>query len=106
MERKLEKQAARFHAQLMSTENPSPSLIMLLGFRNGRTCVRLECKEQDRDYQVYTAKGWLESDFWYPVKLGPVKRALGSFVDWLAARRYGAKRLSAAPAATPAGSAS
>jgi NAD(P)H-dependent FMN reductase len=98
IERKLAQQAERFHAGLVRPAYPSPSLLMLIGFRNGRTCVRLECDEDDRDYQVYRAKGWLESDYWYPVELGLVKRGLGRFVDWLASRRYGAKRVSTTPA--------
>jgi hypothetical protein len=48
--------------------------------------VRLECAETDRDYTHYKDKSWLESDYFYPVRLGVVKKAAGRLFDAMAAR--------------------
>ncbi len=82
----LGRQAARFHAQLSKPVGRVPGLFQLLIFRLGRTSIRTELDDRSRDYRYYQEKGWFESDYWYPTRLGPAKRLLGGLVDTVGAR--------------------
>lgn len=42
--------------------------------------------EDFRDYTYYMNKGWFRSDYYYPVKLDPIKRLTGTMFDILATR--------------------
>ena len=86
-DRALAKQSRRFHKQMSGTPFPAPSILKLWGFRMGRTNVRLELTETDRDYQYYTDKGWFESDYFYPVRLNPLKKAAGRLFDSVQTRK-------------------
>jgi hypothetical protein len=89
MEKTLAKQASRFHERLLRPAYPVPSLLALAIFRMGRQSVRLLLPEDKRDHVYYRDHGWFESDFYYPTRLSPLKKAVGAVVDWLAARMYG-----------------
>jgi multimeric flavodoxin WrbA len=80
-------QNRKFHERMTRTPFPAPSLMKLWGFRMGRTNVRLELTETDCDYRYYTDKGWFESDYFYPVRLNPLKKAAGRFFDAAQARK-------------------
>ena len=84
-DRTLEAHASRFHERLSADPYPSPSLFELIGFRMGRQTTAAEREGSPRDFAHYTERGWLESDFWYPVRLGVFKRAIG----WLADAAFG-----------------
>jgi multimeric flavodoxin WrbA len=56
-----------------------------MAFRMGRTNMKLLRDKDSRDYAYYRGQGWFESDFWYPTRLGPFKKAAGAFFDWAAA---------------------
>jgi len=86
MDRTLVEQSRRFHEILMKPLYPVPTFFRLMAFRGGRMNVRLECAESDRDYTYYKEKGWLESDYFYPVRLGVLKKAAGRLFDSMAAR--------------------
>jgi hypothetical protein len=64
---------------------------MLMGFRMGRTSMRLELDESSRDYRYYMEKGWFESDYFYPTRLGVLKKGGGKLFDVLQARMTGAR---------------
>ena len=87
LDRALERQSRLFYEKLVKPVYPVPSFFWLMGFRGGRMAVRLECAQSDRDYTYYKEKGWLESDYFYPVRLGVLKKAAGSLFDAMAARR-------------------
>jgi multimeric flavodoxin WrbA len=87
MERALGKQSRQFYERLMKPVYPVPSFFWLMAFRGGRMSVRLECDERDRDYTYYNQKGWLESDYFYPVRLGILKKAAGSLFDSMTASK-------------------
>jgi NAD(P)H-dependent FMN reductase len=87
----LQSHATRFHKSLAAKELPSPSLVMLAGFRIGRTTMSLEQDEESYDYRYYREKGWLRSDYFYPVRLGPAKKTLGALMDAVG-RRMARKR--------------
>jgi multimeric flavodoxin WrbA len=76
----------RFHKRMSQTSYPSPSLMKLLIFRMGRTNVRLLAEKTSPDYAYYRDKGWLDSDYNYPVRLNIVKKAAGSVFDFAFSR--------------------
>ncbi|MBI5231389.1 MAG: flavodoxin family protein [Coriobacteriales bacterium] len=86
MDRQLAEQAARFHKRLLAEQYPAPSLVGLAAFRMGRTAMAASRGTDNRDFEWYRDHGWLESEYFYPARLGPAKRALGSFFDWLTPR--------------------
>lgn len=57
---------------------------MLIVFRIGRTSVRQAHDEGSRDFRYYTEQGWLESDYYYPTRLGPLKKVAGMLIDSMA----------------------
>ena len=77
-------QARRYHARLEKPGYPVPTLIKLMIFRIGRTKIRLELDDKFRDYTYYTDKGWMESDYFYPTRLGPLMKGAGMLFDSLA----------------------
>jgi len=86
MDRSAVRQAKRFYRRLTASDCPVPSLKMLIGFRIGRTTMRLELDERSRDYRYYQERGWFDSGYFYPTRLGPVKTLAGKLFDWIGAR--------------------
>jgi hypothetical protein len=60
-------------------------------FRMGRTSVRLTLDDSDRDYMYYSEHGWFESDYFYPTRLGLLKKSAGTLFDWIFGRIYKAR---------------
>jgi hypothetical protein len=46
--------------------------------------MKLTLNENSRDYTYYTEKGWFDSDYYYPTRLGVFKKLAGSFFDFIA----------------------
>jgi len=86
LDRLLAKHARRYYARLQKAGLPVPSLFMLLGFRMARTGMKLELDGSSRDYQYFAEKGWFESDYFYPTRLGPLKKGAGKLFDGMQAR--------------------
>ena len=86
MDQALARQARRFHEQLTGPPFPEPTMLQLFGFRMARTSMKLELADDRRDHAHYRDRGWFESDYYYPTKLGPLKRAAGAVFDRMAAR--------------------
>jgi multimeric flavodoxin WrbA len=82
----LARQSRRFTKSLAKPAYPAPELLKLMAFRMGRTSIRLELDDNSRDYRHYNDKGWFESDYFYPVQLGPLKTLAGGLFDSLQAR--------------------
>jgi len=95
MDKALARQCRRFHKQLIEPTLAAPSLLQLMGFRMGRTSIKQTLGEDKRDFVYYRDRDWLESDYYYPTRLGPLKKAVGALFDWMAARKY--KRPEPAP---------
>jgi multimeric flavodoxin WrbA len=83
-ERSIAKQSWKFYRQLVKQEYPSPSMLKLLLYRLSRTSMKLMLDEKYRDYSYYAEQGWFNSEYYYPVKLNSVKKALGKFFDFAA----------------------
>lgn len=81
MEKTLAAQSRRFHEQLLRPAYPTPSLFALVMFRMGRAGIR-GLGEASVDNRYYRDHGWFESDFYYPTRLGPFKKAVGALSDW------------------------
>jgi len=88
MAKALAKQSRRFREQLSKPAHAAPSLFQLMGFRMARTSIKQTLGEESRDYTHYRDRGWFEADYYYPTKLGLLKKALGAFFDWMFARIY------------------
>jgi NAD(P)H-dependent FMN reductase len=86
IDRVLAAQARRYYARLEKPAYPVPTLFKLMLFRMGRTKIRLELDDSSRDYTYYVDRGWFESDYFYPTRLGVLKRGAGKFFDWMFAR--------------------
>lgn len=87
----LARHARRYHASLERPGYPAPSLLMLMGFRMSRTSMGLELDDSSRDYQYFAEKGWFESDYFYPTRLGPLKKGAGKLFDAMQVRRTKAR---------------
>ena len=74
-------QARRYYARLEKPGYPVPTLINLMFFRMARTKMRLMLDDRSCDYKYYRDKGWFESDFYYPTRLGPLKKGAGKLFD-------------------------
>jgi multimeric flavodoxin WrbA len=86
MDRVLERHARRYYVSLQQADYPVPSLFMLMGFRMGRTNMKLELDDSSCDYRYYVEKGWFESDYFYPTRLGLLKKGAGKLFDAMQAR--------------------
>lgn len=75
----------RFHRALMRPTFPGPNLFNLMMFRWGRTSIHRMLTEQSRDFVYYRDHGWFTSDYFYPTRLGMLKRAAGKAFDVVAA---------------------
>jgi len=83
MERDLARHSQRFSALLAKPAYPAPTLLQLLGFRMSRTMIRRIDPEM-LDHRYFAGKGWFESEYYYPTRMGALKRAVGSLADRMA----------------------
>jgi multimeric flavodoxin WrbA len=79
-------QAGRYSARLEKPGYPAPTLFKLMIFRMSRTSMRLELDDSFRDYTYYAEKGWFDADYYYPTRLGMLKKGAGKLFDWTSAR--------------------
>ena len=86
MDATLARHSRRFAGQLESPPFPAPTVMQLLGFRMARTSIRLELPAERPDHTYYRDRGWFDSDYYYPTRLGPLKQAAGAAFDRIAAR--------------------
>ncbi len=83
---------SRFHDRMSRPQFPVPTFFDLMIFNTARTSIRLRLDETWRDYRYYRDNGWFESDYFYPVRLGPLKRAAGKLFRISASRHAIAQR--------------
>ena len=81
------RQAKQFYAGLAKPTCPAPSLLRLAVFRTFRSMIRQASDDSTCDYRYYAEKGWLESDYYYPTRLGPLKKVAGKLFDSMAVRK-------------------
>jgi multimeric flavodoxin WrbA len=85
IDRTLAAQSRRFRERLARTAFPAPPLLKLMAFRMSRTSMKLRLDAGSRDYAHFWDKGWFESDYYYPTRMGTLKRIAGGFFDSVAA---------------------
>jgi multimeric flavodoxin WrbA len=84
IDRILAAHAKRFQERLAKPTLPAPGLISLFMFRWSRTSMRVMAGVSKRDYAYYADKGWFQSDYYYPVRLGALQKAAGRLFDKVA----------------------
>lgn len=82
----IDRQSRMFHSKLIKSGYPAPSLLMLMAFRAGRSSMKSMLNESDKDYRHYKENGWFAADYYYPVKLSPLKKLAGKYFDMLGTR--------------------
>lgn len=80
--KKIQKAAKRFYKCLNHSVYHKPSLFRLMIFRMTRTSLQ-SIDAKYRDYFYYKEKGWFKSDYYYNIDLGPIKKTVGCFFDYL-----------------------
>jgi hypothetical protein len=55
-----------------------------MAFRMSRTSIKLMLNEEFKDYRYYKEKGWFTGDYYYSVRLNPLKKLAGKFFDMIA----------------------
>jgi multimeric flavodoxin WrbA len=81
IDRALAALSKRFYAKLTNPAYPVPSWFMLVAFRMSRTMISQLLDDRSLDYRFYAEKGWFESDYFYPTRLGLLKKAAGKLFD-------------------------
>ena len=79
------RQSRRFHERMLKPAYPAPSLMQLMMFRSGRNSSKFLAGDDDRDYIYYRDQGWFDSDYFYPTRLGPLKKVVGAAIDRMVA---------------------
>ncbi len=84
-DRNLANLSKRFYAELAKPANPEPTLFQLFVFCVGRMTIKQLADPESIDYKYYAERGWLESDYYYPTRLNPLKKAAGHAMDSMVA---------------------
>lgn len=79
--KKITKQSKRFYLKLIKNEYPTPTIFKLMMFRMARSSMKLMLNEEYRDYKYFLEQGWFDSDYYYPVKLGWLKKMAGRLFE-------------------------
>jgi hypothetical protein len=77
----IRKAAVRFHKELVK-HTPPPSFFRLILFRLARTSIKSADKKL-KDYKYYKEKGWFESEYYYPTRLGTIRKLVGNLADFI-----------------------
>jgi len=84
IDKTLAEHSRRFYEGLRKPAYPLPTLLKLWAFRMARTSIGLMLDDSIRDYTYFRDKGWFTSDYYYPTRLGPLKKAAGGLFDSMA----------------------
>ena len=58
-----------------------PTLFELMILRMSRTSMKIAQDYSYLDYRYYSERGWFDSDYYYPVRLGMLQRSAGKLFD-------------------------
>jgi len=84
----LQQLSAHFQTKLLSTKRTNPSLFSLVIFRVSRTSMHRMLSNSSCDFQYFNSNNWFSSDYYYPVKLGFLKKAIGRMADHWTNMKY------------------
>ncbi len=82
----LAEHSERFHKRMQKRALPSPTLMDVMAFSMAKTSMRNLLDERSRDYTYYRDKGWFESDYYYPVRIGLALKAISRLSEVVANR--------------------
>ena len=74
LERKLLKKSEKFASELQREEFYQPSFSQLVRFKGWQTKNLWSKDIYPEDFRYWKEQGWLESEYYYPIKLGGVKK--------------------------------
>lgn len=77
----LDKAADKFLRELSNEAPRQPSLFRMMIFRSTRSGMKYSPEALPADKAYFEEKGWLSSDYYYPVRIGIFKRGVGNLVD-------------------------
>lgn len=72
-----------YHTRLIKDSNKKPSIVEVIVFRVTRSKIEKNLNKKYKDYRYFKSNGWFNSDYYYPVQLGIVKRFLGNVTDYM-----------------------
>jgi multimeric flavodoxin WrbA len=81
IDRSLTELGRQFAALLAKPAYPTPSFVQLAWFRSSRTMIGQQADPNSLDYRYFAENGWLDSDYFYPARLGPLKKAASKLVE-------------------------
>lgn len=81
VKKSLERTALNFMNALQQEEYFQPSLMQIIRFRGWQTKSKLSKESYKADYQYWKDNNWLDAEYYYPVKLSPVKKLVGKLVS-------------------------
>jgi multimeric flavodoxin WrbA len=84
IDRDLVEHSQRFYALLEKPAYPVPTLYQLVMFRISRNAIKQKPSQESIDYRYYVDKGWLESEYYYPTHLSPLKKVAGHIFESMA----------------------
>ena len=79
--------AGRFNKKLSKEKLAKPSLYKIMTFRMTRSGLQ-SSDLRLYDYDYYKEKGWLTSDYYYDIHLGPLQKVIGRFSDFLGRKLF------------------
>jgi multimeric flavodoxin WrbA len=84
IDRDLSNHSQRFYTLLTKPAYPVPTLFQLSMFKISRNAIKHEANPVSIDYRYYSDKGWLESEYYYPTHLSPLKKVAGYLFESMA----------------------
>lgn len=75
------KGAAAFYRNLTRVQAVKPRLMDVIMFRMIRTLKPYTSDIMPRDYEYFKERGWMDAEYFYPVRLGVLKTLIGKFMD-------------------------
>lgn len=79
----LEKGVDRFLKKLYDQRPKKPSFFQMMIFRATRSSMKYFDEALEPDKKYYENKGWITSDYYYPVRIGVLKRLVGNLIDFM-----------------------
>lgn len=79
----LEKGVARFLKKLNDERPKKPSLFQMMIFRATRSSMKYFDEALEPDKKYYENNGWITSEYYYPVRIGVLKRLVGNLIDFM-----------------------
>lgn len=85
-EKNLAEHSKRFHERMIKPSLPPATLMGVMAFGMARTSIKNQLDERSRDYTYYRDKGWFESNYYYPTRVGPMLKAMERLSEVIAHR--------------------